>query len=73
MKVKQIIKKLQKFNPESDVYVDSGYGANMVNQIFEGYYVDNECDAPEVLCIKEDELKDYDCTLDDVKKAVCIC
>jgi len=73
MKVKKIIQKLQKLDPELDVFIDAGNGANMVNQILEGYYIDNEFDAPEVLCIKASGLRDDDCTIDDVKKVVCIC
>lgn len=71
MKVKTLIAKLQKFDPESKVYVDQACAMPVVN-VLEGYYIDDEFDGPQILCVPEDELKDYDISEGEAKKEVLI-
>jgi hypothetical protein len=71
MKVETLIAKLQKLNPKAEAYIDQEC-AMPITDVEEGYYVDNEFDAPEVLCITEDEFDDYGIPEGGAEKVVVI-
>ena len=72
MKVKQLIKKLQKFNPDAEVKISETGCKNVhdVNDIFAGWFIDDGFDAPEVIAEGENT-EDYDIDKDQ-EKVVCI-
>jgi hypothetical protein len=72
MKVKQLIKKLQKFDPESEVMISETACNNVhhIDDVFAGWFVDDEFNPPEVISEGENP-EDYD--IDITKpKVVCI-
>ena len=72
MKVKQLIKKLSKFDPELEVKISERACNNVhsVDDVFIGWYVDNGFDAPEFINEKENP-EDYG-TDKNEPKIVCI-
>jgi len=72
MKVKQLIKKLQKFNPESEVKMKEIGCSNVrdIDDVSQGWYLDNEFDAPDFIDESDDpSLYDID---PKQEKIVCI-
>ena len=72
MKTKELIKELQKLDPETEVYF-TNYGTSCpVEEIVEGYYVENEFDGPEVIACGEEEKEDYGIEEDQDKVAMIV-
>lgn len=61
MKVRQLIKKLQTFDPEAEVMISESACKNVhdVGDVFAGWLLDDEFDAPEVISECENP-EDYD-------------
>jgi len=59
MKVKQLIKKLQKFNPESEVMIKelACQTIRSLDEVFEGWYIDDGFDTPDIV---DEHPEDYD-------------
>lgn len=72
MKIKNLIKKLQKFDPEADVLISETASKNVhaISGVFCGWLVDDGFDAPEVISDKENP-EDYDIAKNQ-PKVVCI-
>lgn len=72
MKVKQLMKKLQKFDPDAEVMIQELACSNVrsASNIHQGWYIDDGFDAPEFIDEKEDP-SDFDIDPEQ-KKVVCI-
>jgi hypothetical protein len=72
MKIKNLIKKLQKFDPEAEVLISETASKNVheISDVFCGWFIDNEFDAPEVISDKENP-ENYDIDASQ-PKVVCI-
>lgn len=71
MKVKQLIKKLQKFDPDAEVMISELACENVheVSDVFSGWLLDDEFDAPTVISEGENP-EDYDI---DISKPKVVC
>ena len=72
MKVKTLIKKLQKFNPEAEMYIDSGDRVSPIESVFDGFYVDDGFNAIDVVSIATEDDKEAYGIPKNAKKVVCI-
>ena len=59
MKNKDLIAKLQKYDPEVEVYIAQEW-ATPAAGIYSGFYVCNEYDRPDVVCCSEEDKAAYD-------------
>lgn len=70
MNVKELIERLKKEDLEAEVYYSCGCGnASIISGIFNGFYCDNDFDAPEIIVCSDDEKYLYDIP-DDQNKVV---
>jgi hypothetical protein len=71
MNAKELIKKLQKFDPQMEIYIDQNCVAP-ITDVTEGYYVDNNFDGTAILDVAEEDLGNYDLSPYDVKRVIAI-
>lgn len=72
MKIKQLIKKLEKLDPNAEIMISETACANVheISDVMQGWVLDNEFDAPEFI---QDSEKPEDYDIDPKqKKVVCI-